>query len=116
MDLGSTDSGRSSFAQEGSASPRDFSCNSESSIELLVTQDNCDGFDSLPVEMGGSSDDTEVCPYRSGSDMGDDRAGSDMGDEGMQLVSSSAERGGAAPVTEMAWISTVPVTGRRKLQ
>ena len=89
MDLGSTDSG-SSFAQEGSASPRDF-CNSESSVELLVTQDNRDGFDPLPAEMGGSSDDTEVCPYRSGSDMGDDRAGSDMGDEGMQLGSSSAE-------------------------
>ena len=84
MDLDSSD-GAGESAQEGSASPQAFR-NSESSLELLVTQDNRDGFDPLSAEMGGSSDDTEVCPYR---------AGSDMGDVGMQLESSSAEGGGS---------------------
>ena len=65
-----------------------------------------DGLELRPAGMCGSSD-TEACSYRMGSD---------MGDVGMQLGSSS-NQGGAATVTEMAWISTaVAVTRRRKLQ
>ena len=84
MDVGSSD-GATDSAQEGSASPQAF-YNSESSLELLVTQDNRDGFDPLPAGMDGSSEDTEACSYR---------AGSDMGDVGMQIESSSAEGGGS---------------------
>ena len=115
MDLGSSDDG-ADIALGGSAFPQvpldadvshghDFDIQSVSSAELPDMHDDLDGLDLRPAGMSGSSD-TEACSYRTGSD---------MGDVGMQLGSASSQ-GGAATVTEMAWISTVAVTRRRKLQ
>ena len=98
MDLGSSDDG-TEIALEGSAFPQALLDAAE-----LPEHDDLDGLDLRLAETCGSSD-TENCSYRTSSD---------VGDVGMQLSSSS--QGGAATVTEMAWISTVAVTERRKLQ